>query len=226
MPWPKITFSDNHQMRLGAAFLNAIQDWINTHTHDGNNGAKVKVQDLDGMPGGTTTFLRADGTFVAPNGGGESNTASNLGVAGDGAGLYDSKSGADLRFKRVKAGTGITITAETNDVQINAAGIAVDPAFTAKGDLITGTGSGAAAKTPLGTNGQVLVADSTQSTGVKWSPAPSGLPSMTGNAGKVLGTDGSNGIWQTPTGSSTGFIDGGNATSTYSIGQTVDCGGA
>lgn len=41
--------------------------------------------------------------------------------------------------------------------------------YDAKGDLLAGTGADAFAKLTVGTNGQFLTADSTQSTGVKWS---------------------------------------------------------
>jgi hypothetical protein len=41
--------------------------------------------------------------------------------------------------------------------------------FTAKGDTIAGTGSGTFATLPVGANNTILTADSTQTTGVKWS---------------------------------------------------------
>jgi len=47
--------------------------------------------------------------------------------------------------------------------------VATDAIFDAKGDLVAGTGADAAARLAVGTDGQVLTADSTQSTGVKWS---------------------------------------------------------
>lgn len=45
---------------------------------------------------------------------------------------------------------------------------------TAKGDLVGATGSGVPARVAVGTNGQVLTADSSQATGVAWSAAPGG----------------------------------------------------
>ena len=55
-------------------------------------------------------------------GDGEANTASNLGTSSDGAGLFDSKSGVDLQFKRIKAGDNVTLTEEDNDVVISVSG--------------------------------------------------------------------------------------------------------
>ncbi|TMQ03781.1 MAG: hypothetical protein E6J90_52350 [Deltaproteobacteria bacterium] len=54
------------------------------------------------------------------------------------------------------------------------AGVAVDPIFDAKGDLVAATGADAASRLAVGTNGQVLQADSTQATGIKWTTLASG----------------------------------------------------
>lgn len=40
--------------------------------------------------------------------------------------------------------------------------------FTAKGDLVAASGASSPVKVPLGSNGQILTADSAQSSGVKW----------------------------------------------------------
>ncbi|MDE3016916.1 MAG: DUF2793 domain-containing protein [Pseudomonadota bacterium] len=73
-----------------------------------------------------------NGTSWIANIPGEANTASNL---GSGTGVYASKSGVDLEFKSLIAGTNVTITNTSNDITINASG--------------GGTG------TPAGTSGQV-----------------------------------------------------------------------
>jgi hypothetical protein len=76
----------------------------------------------------------------------------------------------------VTAGTGISGGGTGGDVTItNSMATAID----AKGDLIAGTGADAFSRLAVGTNNQVLTADSTAATGMKWAtPA--------GGGGKVL----------------------------------------
>ena len=52
--------------------------------------------------------------------------------------------------------------------------VAADAIFDAKGDLAVGTGADTAARLAVGTNGQVLTADSAETTGLKWSAAGAG----------------------------------------------------
>ena len=66
----------------------------------------------------------------------------------------------------------------------------------AKGDLIAGTAADTVGKLTVGSNGTVLVADSSTATGLKWS-AYDPLPSQTGNSGKYLTTNGSTTSWGT-----------------------------
>jgi hypothetical protein len=76
----------------------------------------------------------------------------------------------------VTAGTGISGGGTSGDVTItNSMATAID----AKGDVIVGTGADAFSRLAVGTNNQVLTADSTTATGLKWAtPA--------GGGGKVL----------------------------------------
>ena len=72
---------------------------------------------------------------------------------------------------------------------------ALQPAqLTAKGALITATAASTASTLSVGSNGQVLTADSTEARGIKWA-TPSSLPSQTGNAGRYLSTDGTTTSW-------------------------------
>ena len=71
----------------------------------------------------------------------------------------------------VTAGTGISGGGTSGDVTItNSMATAID----AKGDLIGGTGADAFARLAVGTNGQVLTADSTAATGLAWATPSSG----------------------------------------------------
>ena len=75
----------------------------------------------------------------------------------------------------VTAGTGISGGGTSGAVTITNS---MATEITAKGDLIVGTGSATFDNVPVGTNGQVLTADSTAATGLKWATA--------GGGGKVL----------------------------------------
>jgi hypothetical protein len=76
----------------------------------------------------------------------------------------------------VQAGTGISVASGTGPIPIVTNTMATE--ITAKGDLIVGTGSGTFDNLPAGTNGYTLVADSVETTGLKWA-APASGGSMT-----------------------------------------------
>ncbi len=52
--------------------------------------------------------------------------------------------------------------------------VATDAIWDAKGDLAAASGADAAARLPVGSNNQVLVADSAQTLGIKWAAVPAG----------------------------------------------------
>jgi Concanavalin A-like lectin/glucanases superfamily len=108
----------------GQANGNAIADASIVNRHVAT-GADIDVLKL-AHPGGTSTFLRADGTWAAP-------------------------------------ASGTTV--------------ATDTIWDTKGDMAAATGADAASKVAVGTNGQVLTADSTASTGVKWATPTASSPS-------------------------------------------------
>ena len=84
------------------------------------------------------------------------------------------------RFKRFVLGAGLTGT-DNGDGTITIAasgggggGVSTDAIWDAKGDLAAATGPDAAARVSVGSNGQVLTADSTAAAGVKWATPSSG----------------------------------------------------
>lgn len=90
--------------------------------------------------------------------------------------------------------------------------------LTTKGDLYGY--STTIARVPVGSNGQLLTADSAAATGVSWQNAPITLPSQTGQNGKFLTTNGSAASWAeavSPTGTqvlTNKDYDGGTASNT------------
>lgn len=73
----------------------------------------------------------------------------------------------DIEGITTGANSGLTggVTSGTADLKLN---------FTAKGELAVGTGSGTTGFLTVGSNGQYIVADSTQTTGMKWAAPASG----------------------------------------------------
>ena len=85
-------------------------------------------------------------------------------------------SGATGDIEGVTAGVGISGGGTSGTVTVtNSMATAID----AKGDLVPGTGADTFARLPIGTNGQVLTADSAESTGMKWATAAGGTKNFT-----------------------------------------------
>lgn len=86
----------------------------------------------------------------------------------------------DTALVDLKGGTTGQVLAKASATDLDYSWVAIDPLviLDAKGDLITATAADTPARLGVGTNGQVLTADSTQSTGIKWATPAGG--------GKVL----------------------------------------
>ena len=149
-----------------------------------------------GWPVPTSTDLVKDGA-TAIEALGDSIDASLLDLKGGTTGQVLSKnSNTDMDFTwvtdaagditGVTAGTGISGGGTSGTVTVtNSMATAID----AKGDLIGGTGADTFARLAVGTNGQVLTADSAEATGLKWAAAASG-GGMTVLASGSLGSAG------------------------------------
>lgn len=82
----------------------------------------------------------------------------------------------DASLLDLKGGTTGQVLAKNSNTDMDFTWTAVDPLviLDAKGDLITATAADTPARLAVGTNNQVLTADSTASTGLKWSTPSSG----------------------------------------------------
>ena len=74
-------------------------------------------------------------------------------------------------------------------------GVVLNSLLSAKASILTATAASTPAALAVGSNDQVLTADSSTATGLKWAAAPVSLPSQTSNANRLLTTDGTNASW-------------------------------
>lgn len=106
----------------------------------------------------------------------------------------------DTALVDLKGGTTGQVLAKASGTDLDFSWVAVDPLtiLDAKGDLITATAADTPARLAVGTNGYVLTADSSQSTGIKWAAPAAG--------GKVLQVVTASYSTQTAT-TSTSYVD-------------------
>jgi hypothetical protein len=109
----------------------------------------------------------------------------------------------DTAFVDLKGGTTGQVLAKASNTDLDYSWVAQDDSnaiqnsiVDAKGDLIGATANDTPARLAVGTNGQVLTADSTASTGLAWA-TPTPVPTSYGySAGKNKIINGDFGIWQ------------------------------
>lgn len=138
------------------------------------------------------------------------------------AAIRTALSGVDTSFVDLKGGTTGQVLAKASNTDLDyswvtdATGI---PAtiFDAKGDIIAATASDTASRLAVGSNDQVLTADSTTATGLKWAAPSSGSnwsllnaggTSLTGTSVTVSGISGKDKIMVIVSGLSTNFAFG------------------
>lgn len=165
---------------LTAAQQNSLQ------ANDFNQTVSVKTANYSLLAAdkGTRIEFNTSGSVTCTVNSGQFDAGDTLIIQNRGAGTATITAGtatvntsASLALSQYSAGTLYFVSDSAALFFGDAAGISAS-LIDAKGDLIVGTADNTVARLAVGTNGHTLVADSTQSTGVKWA-APAG-------GGKVL----------------------------------------
>jgi hypothetical protein len=93
----------------------------------------------------------------------------------------------DASMAELKGGTTGQVLSKTSNTDMDFTWVAQDDSnaiqnsiVDAKGDLIAATANDTPARLAIGTDGQVLMADSTAATGIKWAAAPASTPTFAG----------------------------------------------
>ena len=104
----------------------------------------------------------------------------------------------DASLVDLKGGTTGQVLTKASNTDLDYSWTSVDPLtiLDAKGDLITATAADTAARLAVGTNGQVLTADSTTATGLKWvTPAGGGKVLQVVSANYAINTSTTSGSY-------------------------------
>ena len=103
------------------------------------------------------------------------------GVSGDTFTIVRGRAGTDNITHSGGATVKHVLTSDDLDFYTTGVGTALPKsAYSSKGSIVVGTGVGTYATQSVGTNGQVLTANSAQANGVEWSTASSGDVTLTG----------------------------------------------
>ncbi len=140
----------------GDRFFNEETGKEYTWVDDGTSEQWVELLVSEGGGGGSSIPL----PLAIGSGGTGSTTATDALTA-----LLPSQTGNNGKVLGTNGSVTSWVTAGGSD-------LATDTLWDAKGDIVAGSGANAAGRLPVGTNGQVLTADSAEALGVKWADAP------------------------------------------------------
>lgn len=182
-----------------AGYLNGVTSAIQTQL-DGKQPLDSDLTTIAGLTATTDNFIQSKSSAWASRTPTQV-TADLIAMVGDSGsggtkGLVPAPAAGDAAAGKFLKADG-TWTAPSGS-----GNVATDAIWDAKGDLAVGTGANTASRLAVGTNGQVLTADSAEATGVKWS-----TPAGGGDVVKV-GTPVNNqvGVW-----TGDGTLEGDNA---------------
>lgn len=167
------------QLKVSNGTLTDSGSGVATLTTGG--GGSITVQEADTtVDAAVTTLDFGSGFDVTSSPAGEANIALDLTEVTPNLEVKEIDGTPDVTGVKIIRVTNGTLTDDgSGQVTITISGtgsVATDTIWDAKGDLAVATGADAASRLAVGSNGQVLTADSTQSTGTKWAtPASSGL---------------------------------------------------
>jgi hypothetical protein len=179
--WPVPTSTD--LVKDGATAIEALGDSIDASLVDLKGGTTGQVlsknsnTDMDFTwvtdPGGDITNV----SVTSPITGGGSSGSVTIGIQASST----TQSGA-VQLSDSTSSTSTTLAATANAVKTtyDFANAAIAKSIVdAKGDLIAATAADTVARLAVGTNGQILVADSAEATGLKWSTPASAASGLT-----------------------------------------------
>jgi hypothetical protein len=123
LPGPNVTINTNtNQIEISASNPGEVNTASNLGTGTGvystKLGSDLKFKSLVAGPN-VTINSTSDQIEISGSSSGEANTASNLNLD---FGLFAQKSGTDLQFKTLIAGSGITLVSSSNDITISSPG--------------------------------------------------------------------------------------------------------
>lgn len=184
-------YADDLSSQFGGSYVGAVTVLIHgTITHAPLFTDRTKATPVANPTAtdsvGNLTFYADPGLYDLVTPGSAPGAFITVAVVPDSEDINQGGGGSPVTSVFGRSGAVVAANGDYAAAQVGAVPIA---AVDAKGDLLVGTGPDAVARLAVGTDGQVLTADSTQATGAKWAPAGGGggsVSSVFGRTGAVV----------------------------------------